>query len=85
MMDIGIMCMRMNKPLVPVFMRVRRVGILTRCVLMLVMLIMEVSVRVCDWLMRVKVHVSLGEMQPETQRHKACCNDKDCRNSFGPN
>ena len=63
-MDVGIMCMRMNKPLVRVFMSMRLVGILTCCVLMLVVLIMNVHVRVCNWLMRVKVDVPLGEMQP---------------------
>ena len=63
-MDVWIMRMRMNKGLMRVFMGVRRVGILTRCVLMPVVLIMHVHVRVRRWLMRVKVHVSLGEMQP---------------------
>ena len=67
--DVGIMCMRMDKPLVRVFMTVRRVGILIRCVFMLVVLIMDMPVRVGDWLMRVKVRVSLGEMQPKTQCH----------------
>ena len=63
-MDVWIMRMRMNKGLMRVFMSVRRVGILTRCVLMPVVLIMNVHVRVRNWLMRVKVDVSLSEMQP---------------------
>ena len=63
-MDVRIMFVRMNEPLVRVFVTVRRFGTLLSRMLMPMVLIMDVPMGVRDRLVHVKMLVSLGEMQP---------------------
>ena len=58
-MDVGIVFMRVNEPLVRVLVTVGLVGTLTSRMLVLVVLIVNVAMGVRDRLMRVKVLVSL--------------------------
>ena len=57
--DVGIMFMRVNEPLVRVFVTVGLVRTLISRMLVLVVLIMNVAMGVRDRLMRVKMLVSL--------------------------
>ena len=69
MMDVGIMRVRMLKPVMPVRMRVRFSDRIVGGVFMLMMCIMSVFVLVRHWLMNVEVLMTFSQMQPHSNGH----------------
>lgn len=69
-MDIGVVRMLVRQPLVPVRMAVARSLGQRRLVLVAMMLVVLVLMRVLERLVRMAVHVALGDMQPDARRHQ---------------
>ncbi len=71
---VGVVRMPVPKPLMPVPMRVRLHH--GPVVDVLVVIVMDVPVFVLDRVVRMFVNVSLGEMQPQSERHKRAGSDQ---------
>ena len=74
MVNVGIVRMRVLKAFVPVRMRVRLARRITRQVLMLVMLVVDMFMLVGHCLVYVPVFVSLGDVEPDADSHERTCN-----------
>lgn len=59
---------------VPVLVRLAPIPI--RAVLMLVVLVVHVAMAVLQRLVRVQVHVALGQVEPDTYGHQCACGPK---------
>jgi hypothetical protein len=69
MMNVGIMRVRMLKPVMPMRMSVRFSDWIVRGVFMLMMCILRVFVLMRRWLMNVEVLVMFSQMQPHSNDH----------------
>jgi hypothetical protein len=69
MMNVGIMRVRMLKPVMPVRMSVRFSDWIVRGVFMLMMCILRVFVLMRHWLMNVEVLVMFSQMQAHSNDH----------------
>ena len=70
MVNVGVVCVRMFQPLVPVRMRVGFAGGIVERVLVLMMFVVSVFVLVRQRLMDMLVCVSFCDVQPDSDSHE---------------